>query len=110
MASPLPEPVDILIANLPYVKSSDCASSLEPHLALDGGEDGLDVIERLCGGLQGKLKPGGWVLLEIGQGQEDAVKRMLREALPSAIIETIKDLAGIERVVCAAVPVTEKVY
>jgi release factor glutamine methyltransferase len=103
LAAPLPEPVDILIANLPYVKSSDCASIPEPHLALDGGEDGLDVIERLCAGLEGKLKLGGWVLLEIGQGQEEAVKSMLKAALPSAQIETIKDLAGIERVVVAKV-------
>ena len=109
LAAPLPETVDILIANLPYVKSKDCASSPEPHLALDGGENGLDVIERLCGGLQGKLKPGGWVLLEIGQGQEETVKRLLKNALPSAEIETIKDLAGIERVVCAHVLITAKV-
>jgi release factor glutamine methyltransferase len=96
---PLPEPVDILVANLPYVKSCDCASSPEPHLALDGGKDGLDAIERLCGGLQGKLKPGGSVLLEIGQGQGRAVKRLLKATLPDSRIETIKDLAGIERVV-----------
>jgi release factor glutamine methyltransferase len=101
LAAPLSEPVDILIANLPYVKSEDCAASPEPHLALDGGGEGLDVIQRLCKGLHGKLKPGGWVLLEIGQGQEEAVKRLLRAALPSAQIGTIKDLAGIERVVWA---------
>jgi release factor glutamine methyltransferase len=101
LAATLPEPMDILIANLPYVKTSDCTTSPEPRLALDGGIEGLDVIERLCGGLQGKLKPGGWVLLEIGQGQEEVVKRLLRETLPGAQIETIKDLAGIERVVCA---------
>ena len=101
LGAPLPEPTDILIANLPYVKSIDCASSPEPHLALDGGKDGLDVIERLCAGLKGKLKPGGWALLEIGQGQEEAVKRLLRAALPSAQIGTLKDLAGIKRVVWA---------
>ena len=99
LAEPLPEPVDILIANLPYVKSCDCASSPEPHLALDGGIEELDVIEKLCGGLQGKLKPGGWVLLEIGQGQEKRVKELLAAALPNSSIDTIKDLAGIERVV-----------
>lgn len=101
LAEPLPEPVDILIANLPYVKSCDCACSPEPHLALDGGIDGLDVIERFCVGLKGKLKPGGWVLLEIGQGQEERVKELLAAALPNSRIETIKDLAGIERVVWA---------
>ncbi len=109
LVATLPEPVDILIANLPYVKSCDCAVSPEPHLALDGGVEGLDVIERLCGGLQGKLNPGGSVLLEIGQGQEEAVKRLLREALPCAQIGTIKDLAGIERVVCAHILVGAKV-
>lgn len=101
LVEPLSEPVDILIANLPYVKSSDCKNSPEPHLALDGGAEGLDVIERLLKGLQSKIKPGGYVLLEIGQGQTEAVKTKLKEALPTARVETIKDLAGIERVVWA---------
>lgn len=109
LTASLPEPVDILIANLPYVKSSDCANSPEPHQALDGGIDGLYVIERLCGGLKGKLKPSGWVLLEIGQGQEKRVKELVEAALPNSRIETIKDLAGIERVVCACLPIKAKV-
>lgn len=99
LGEPLLEPVDLLIANLPYVKSADCAASPEPQLALDGGVKGLDVIERLCNSLEGKLKPGGWVLLEIGQGQEETAQQLLREALPGARVGTIKDLAGIERVV-----------
>jgi release factor glutamine methyltransferase len=99
LGEPLLEPVDLLIANLPYVRSADCAASPEPQLALDGGVKGLDVIERLCNSLEGKLKPGGWVLLEIGQGQEETAQRLLREALPGARVGTIKDLAGIERVV-----------
>ena len=84
LAAPLSEPVDVLIANLPYVKSADCAASPEPHLALDGGLEGLDVIERLCKGLRGKLKPGGWVLLEIGQGQAEAVKTLQQLPATSA--------------------------
>ena len=99
LAGPLPGPVDVLIANLPYVKSADCAASPEPQLALDGGVEGLDVIERLCTGLEGRLKPGGWVLLEIGQGQAETAQRLLREALPDMQVGTINDLAGIERVV-----------
>jgi release factor glutamine methyltransferase len=99
LAEPLPEPVDILIANLPYVKSTDCSGMTEPRLALDGGEQGLDIIERLCAGLGGKLKPAGSVLLEIGQGQEEAVKRLLRDALQSTHLSTIKDLADINRIV-----------
>ncbi len=99
LAGSVPGPVDILIANLPYVNSADCATSPEPQLALDGGAEGLDVIERLCTGLEGKLKPGGCVLLEIGRGQAETTQRLLREALPDAHIGTIQDLAGIERVV-----------
>ncbi len=101
LAKPLSEPVDILIANLPYVKSTDCEVSPEPHLALDGGCEGLDVIERLCRGLKGKIKPCGSVMLEIGLGQAEPVRKMLRDALPSAHVQTSKDLAGIERVVWA---------
>ena len=104
LAEPLPEPVDILIANLPYVKSNDCANSPEPHLALDGGADGLDTIARLCGMLDGKLRPGGSVLLEVGQGQSDGVTGYLSAALPVARITMETDLAGIERVVSAHLP------
>ena len=99
LVEPLPGPVDVLIANLPYVNSADCVASPEPQLALDGGIGGLDAIERLCNSLEGKLRPGGWVLLEIGQGQAETVQRLLREALPDARVGTIKDLAGIDRVV-----------
>ncbi len=99
LAEPLPGPVDVLIANLPYVNSADCVASPEPQLALDGGIGGLDAIERLCNSLEGKLRLGGWVLLEIGQGQAETVQRLLREALPDARVGTIKDLAGIDRVV-----------
>jgi release factor glutamine methyltransferase len=99
LTRPLPEAVDILIANLPYVKSVDCADSQEPHLALDGGIDGLDVIKRLSKELKGKIKPGGSVLLEIGLWQAQSVRKMLLGALPHSHIEIIKDLAGIERVV-----------
>ncbi|MCL1885357.1 MAG: peptide chain release factor N(5)-glutamine methyltransferase [Dehalococcoidia bacterium] len=95
----VPEAVDILVANLPYVKSDDCINSPEPHMALDGGDEGLDVIERLCTALPNKLHPEGSVLLEIGSGQAVNVVRMLQSSLSAAHIETIKDLAGIERVV-----------
>jgi len=99
LLEPVPEAVDILIANLPYVKSSDCATSPEPHLALDGGSEGLDIIKRLCAMLPNKVRQGGSVLLEIGYGQAISVICMLQSSLPTAHIETIKDLAGIERVV-----------
>ena len=104
LLEPLPEPVDLIIANLPYVRKSDIPQkgplSFEPRAALDGGEEGLDKIKKLIGQLKGKLKPGGWLLLEIGQGQAPAVIDLLTKLFPDAHIEVTRDLAGIERVVC----------
>ena len=100
MLDPLPEPVDIIVTNLPYVKESEInAEGFEPSLALNGGSDGLEKIRRLCLQLSNKLYPTGCLLLEIGQGQSRAVANFLHSLFPSAKIETTPDLSGIERVV-----------
>jgi len=100
---PLPEPVDLIIANLPYVRREEMAPGGpldgEPALALDGGEDGLTGIRAFCRQAGGKLKPGGAVLVEVGQGQAAAAAEMLREAFPSGTVAVYPDLAGIARVV-----------
>jgi release factor glutamine methyltransferase len=99
----LPQPVDIIIANLPYVSTAEVkkmpSAQYEPVLALDGGEAGLDQIYRLAGQLKGKINQGGWVLLEVGMGQFKAVSKYLSRLYPEALIEVLPDLAGIERVV-----------
>jgi release factor glutamine methyltransferase len=99
LLKPLPGPVDMIIANLPYVRKSDLTAGFEPELALNGGKDGLDKIKILCRQVGGKLLKNGSLLLEIGQGQADAVTAMLRQSFPSALIETDRDLAGIERMI-----------
>jgi release factor glutamine methyltransferase len=103
LLDPLPIPVDILIANLPYVKKADLAgmpsAGYEPVIALDGGESGLDQIFQLCRQLKGKVRSGGCVFLEVGMGQSQAVSDFLHNLFPAAGIEVIPDLAGIERVV-----------
>jgi len=103
MLEPLPEPVDLIVANLPYVKESELpltgSGSFEPMLALNGGSDGLERIQRLCQQLSGKICPGGGLLLEIGQGQRKPVITLLRHLFPSAKIEVTPDLGGIDRVV-----------
>jgi len=103
LLEPLPEPVDLIIANLPYVSKADIPSAgplgYEPRAALDGGEEGLDQIKKLTEQLSGKLKAGGWLLLEIGQGQAKAVTDLLAKRFPDAHIEVTRDLAGIDRVV-----------
>lgn len=99
----LPPSVDLIIANLPYVSAAEVkqmpSALFEPHLALDGGESGLDQIYRLAGQLKGRVNPGGCVLLEVGMGQPAAVKEYLKQIIPAAVMEVLPDLAGIERVV-----------
>lgn len=103
LLDPLIEPVDILIANLPYVKKSDLAlmpsAKFEPALALDGGVSGLDQIFRLGKQLVSKTKPGCCVMLEIGLGQGEITADYLGGLFPLSKIEILPDLAGIERVV-----------
>jgi len=103
MLAPLPEPVDLIIANLPYVMELELPRtgpvSFEPAVALNGGAAGLEKIRQLCQQVDGKLCPGGCLLLEIGQGQGQAVAALLQGLFPSAALEIIPDLRGIERVV-----------
>jgi len=103
MLEPLPGPVDLIMANLPYVTERDISRSgladFEPRIALDGGRDGLDKIKRLCVQARDKLNPHGSMLLEIGQGQSRAVNSLIQRCLPSASIAVIPDLQGIERVI-----------
>ncbi len=103
LLEPLITPVDALIANLPYVETSAWqampSAAFEPRLALDGGKQGVDQIFRLIDQLKGKVNPGGCVLLEIGMGQAEAVRGYLKKLFPATSIDTLKDLAGIERVV-----------
>ena len=108
MLNPLPEPVDLIVTNLPYVKKSKLhtisSMNFEPQLALNGGSDGLEKIRQLCRQVSSKLRPDGSLLLEIGQGQATAVTTFLRSLFPSAKIEVTSDLAGIERVMSLIFP------
>ncbi len=103
MLEPLPGPVDLIVANLPYVKQSELhqmrSHNFEPLLALNGGFDGLEKIRQLCYQVNGKLYPQGFLLLEIGQGQGRAITTFLHSLFPSAKIEVTPDLGGIDRMV-----------
>ncbi|HXY74370.1 MAG TPA: peptide chain release factor N(5)-glutamine methyltransferase, partial [Dehalococcoidales bacterium] len=104
----LPEPVDIIVANLPYVKTSDVSSvntnGYEPRLALDGGKDGLNVIRKICQQAGDMLKPGGTMLLEIGMGQGEQVRTLLQEKFPGCRVNVTTDYAKIERLVSVTLP------
>ncbi len=103
LLEPLPERVDVLIANLPYVKEANIPTkgplSFEPRIALDGGKSGTDKIWDFCWRASGKLKKEGCLLLEIGQGQAAAVRIALMANFLEGSIEIIDDLSGIERVI-----------
>ena len=108
LLEPTPTPVDLIIANLPYVLTADVpqvnTSGFEPHLALDGGSDGMAMIKRLCLQAKDKLQPDGCLLLEIGMGQSKIAADFLQNLYPSANIDIMSDFNGIERVVCVTLP------
>ncbi|MCD7866713.1 MAG: peptide chain release factor N(5)-glutamine methyltransferase [Clostridiales bacterium] len=95
---------DILISNPPYIPTGDLEDLCEevrlhdPRLALDGGADGLTFYRRITGAAGEFLKPGGWLLYEIGYDQSAAVEEILRESGYKGI-RTVQDLAGKDRVV-----------
>ncbi len=102
LLEPLTVKADIITANLPYVRIDDIpVNSREPKQALDGGEDGLDIIRLLCKQVESKINAGGHLLLEIGLGQKDDVFDLLENIASVKDIEVIPDLRGIDRVVCA---------
>ncbi|MDZ4158272.1 MAG: HemK/PrmC family methyltransferase, partial [Anaerolineaceae bacterium] len=92
---------DLVCANLPYIPTSTLehlqVSRYEPRLALDGGSEGLDFIQKLLFDAVAKLAPGALFLLEIETRQADAVIRLARLSYPSAEATVIPDLAGIPR-------------
>ncbi len=106
LLEPLPEPVDIVTANLPYIGTEELeeipidVKAYEPHLALFSGPLGLDLILRFFQAIQQsqKLKAGATLLLEIGYRQTDALTSILRSTLPRATWLFKKDLAGWNRV------------
>ena len=100
------EPIDIVLANLPYVRTAELESlierrlsaAFEPRIALDGGQDGLEVIGRLLDELSWGLAAEGEALLEIGGDQGEAALALAQERLPGWTAETLPDLAGLPRV------------
>lgn len=97
---------DLLISNPPYVTHGEMNTlqrsvrDYEPAMALDGGEDGLDFYRAIAENFTAALKPGGFLALEFGLGQADAVCRIL-EAYPYEILRLQADTGRITRAVLA---------
>ena len=112
LLEPVCAPLDVVVANLPYVATPELATlapqirDYEPFLALDGGPDGLDVFRAFFAFLgsevgRKRLKPHAGVFLEIGSTQGDAVRDLAVSALPGAEVEMLVDYAGLPRLVVA---------
>lgn len=100
---------DIFVANPPYVRTAEIAHldpevrNFDPHLALDGGADGLGLYRRLIPGIPSVI-PNGWAVLEVGHDQADAVMALLSSCIPgmdSTRLRIHRDVVGKRR--CVAV-------
>lgn len=100
------ERFEIIVSNPPYVPDTDRAllavevREHEPHLALFGGEDGLEVYRRLIPAARAALAPGGYLALEFGFGQMPSIESLLKQS-NFANIEFSRDLQGIPRIALA---------
>lgn len=108
LLSGLPEKVDLIAANLPYIPTEELAilevALWEPHLALDGGNKGLELISRLLEQAPAYLQPGGVILLEIAADQGEALKKLGAKHFSGATITIQQDLAGLDRLTIIQTP------
>jgi release factor glutamine methyltransferase len=98
---------DFIAANPPYISSEDCdvlprtIRDYEPRLALEAGKHGMDVAKRLIPQAAERLRPGGWLIVEISPMIRQEVHDLMANCGPFEPPEVIKDLAGQSRVVAA---------
>ena len=96
---------DVILSNPPYIPTADIATLMpevrgyEPHLALDGGRDGLTIYRRLAADAPALLRDGGMIAVEVGIDEARDVAALMEAHSRIVRTEILKDLAGIERVV-----------
>lgn len=103
LLAPVRGPLDAVLANLPYIPTSILPTlprvvRAEPHLALDGGPDGLDVYRRLLPQARAVLRPGGLCAFEIDATQGRAAQALAQAVWPVARVRVVPDYAGRDRV------------
>ncbi len=97
---------DMIVSNPPYITTKemtelpDSVKDYEPHLALHGGDDGLDFYRNIAGSYSAALKPGGYLCFEFGMGQGDGVCEILQQN-GYTVLERTKDFNDRERAVIA---------
>jgi release factor glutamine methyltransferase len=94
-------PVNLIVANLPYLRPDQIEENpsiaAEPRLALDGGWDGLELMRTLLTDAPRVLAPGGAIGLEIDPSQRDDVVDLARRAFPRSQVQVLRDLSGFNR-------------
>lgn len=109
LIEPLPAPVNVVVANLPYIPTAQLSDlppqvrAFEPTMALDGGPDGLRVIAALLEMIaspahRAKVQPDALIFLEIGADQGQAVRELVAAILPAAEVEIRTDYSGLDRI------------
>lgn len=106
---PVPEPVDLIIANLPYLRDVPNGAApevlrFEPHIALFSGPDGLNHIRKMIDQTPAKLRPGGTLVLALDDDQRPAVADLMAAALPRAHVSFGPPLAGGDHFAIAQLP------
>ena len=106
MFNNIEEKFDIIVSNPPYIETETISKleievQNEPHVALDGGIDGLKFYKIIANNAFEYLNENGYLLLEIGYNQQNSVTQLLQDIGKYTNIETIKDLGGNYRVVIA---------
>lgn len=110
LLDPVPEPVDLVVGNLPYIPTRVYLSlgkeikDHEPEVALHGGVKGLDLIFQLLEQAPAKVRPGASLLLEIAAGQAKEVLARADMVFPSSRKQVLKDLASLDRAVLIETP------
>ncbi len=111
LLQPVSGPIDILVSNPPYIPSAQLDAlpreirDHEPRVALDGGEDGMAVIERLIRQAKNKLRPGGAMFIEISWDLGKQALARSRELWPDSEVSITPDLAGLDRVLTLRSPI-----
>jgi release factor glutamine methyltransferase len=97
--------VDVIVANPPYIRNEELPTlqpevrDFEPEMALIAGPEGTEVAERIIRQAPDYLRAGGSLIMEMGLGQTDALRKIAKETAKYGSVEIVKDLAGIDRVI-----------
>ena len=107
-------PFDLIVSNPPYIRSGLMTTldasvrDFEPHLALDGGPDGLSIHRQILAGAAGRLVPGGRLYLEIAFDQGESARAVAAKFPAFADVKILRDYAGNDRVLYLRKPDSSK--